>query len=129
MTAKRTFWFFSGLRGLRPGFRNLFESVGRVHSNTWLQDCQKHVTGADPVLEVLKPLRLLLERECLMYLGFSVVPFLREMAAAGFDPCVDPLPDPNLASRGSGSPCQEEAARLSTRQGLAYRVFYARFRR
>ena len=106
----------SRAQGPQAGFRNLSQSVGRVHSNTWLEDCQKHVAptmlpGQILFLEVLKPPRLLLGRKCLMYLGFPVVPLLREMAAAGFDPCVDPLPDPSLAPDAAGLPVKKKQRR------------------
>ena len=84
-------------------FRNLSQSVGRVHSNTFCKQTQKHIAPTmlpSQLLwvEVTKPPRLLLGRESLCYVGFPIQPFLREMESSGYEPGSDPLPDHDLAN-------------------------------
>ena len=84
-------------------FRNLSQSVGRVHSNTFCRQTQRHIAPTmlpSQLLwvEVTKPPRLLLGRESLCYVGFPIRPFLRKMDSAGYEPGSDPLPDHDLAN-------------------------------
>ena len=93
----------SRIEAPNSGFRNLSQSVGRVHSHTLSLETQKHTAptmlpGQILFVEVADPPRLLLGREALLYLGFPVQLFLQKMAEHGFCHDQEPLPLPNMAS-------------------------------
>ena len=84
------------------GFRNVSQSVGRVHSPSLDGKTNKHTAptmlpGQILFVELARPPRLLLGREALVYLGFPSQLFLERMARAGFQPDKEPLP---LAASG-----------------------------
>ncbi|CAE7331255.1 unnamed protein product [Symbiodinium sp. CCMP2592] len=84
----------------QAGFRNLSQSLNRIHTMTLAEGCTKHVAptmlpGQILFVELVRPPRLLLGREALILQGFPVETFLRDMDVAGYNACDDPFP--NLA--------------------------------
>ena len=85
----------SRLQAPDAGFRNLSQSISRVHTVTLARG--KHLAptmlpGQLLFVELTRPPRFLLGREALVMQGFPATPFLRKFAEQGYSAAVDPMP-------------------------------------
>lgn len=72
------------------GFRNVSQSLGRVHTASWCKDTKKRVAptmlpGQLLFLELVKPPRLMLDQEALLFQGFPAPQFLKLVETEGID--------------------------------------------
>ena len=82
----------------QAGFRNLSQSLNRIHTMTLAEGSTKHVAptmlpGQILFVELARPPRLLLGREALLLQGYPVARFLSNMNDAGYNVSEDPFPD------------------------------------
>ena len=72
------------------GFRNVPQTLGRVNTISYCQETKKHLAptmlpGQILFVEVAKPPRIMLGREALIFQGFPVEPFLKQVADEHID--------------------------------------------
>ena len=72
------------------GFRNVSQSLGRVHTASWCKDTKKHIAptmlpGQLLFLELTQPPRLMLGQEALLFQGFPAPKFLSLVEREGID--------------------------------------------
>ena len=72
------------------GFRNVSQSLGRVHTASLCKDTKKRVAptmlpGQLLFLELVKPPRLMLDQEALLFQGFPAPQFLKLVETEGID--------------------------------------------
>ena len=101
----------------QAGFRNLSQSLNRIHTMSLVEGCAKHVAptmlpGQLLFVELVSPPRLLLGREALLLQGFPVETLFRDMDVAGYNMCDDPFP--NLA----GDSAKKRKKRLNDKPWL-----------
>ena len=89
----RTCWLLSRAQAPDAGFRNVSQSLGRVHTASWCKDTKKRVAptmlpGQLLFLELVKPPRLMLDQEALLFQGFPAPQFLKLVERDGRHRCL-----------------------------------------
>ena len=90
------------------GFRNLSQSIGREHAMSFCKETAKHVAptmlpGQILWMDLLRPPRVMLGREALLFQGFPVLGFLDAVDSNGIDVYVQPATNVNSRKRQSQS--------------------------
>ena len=72
------------------GFRNVSQSLGRVHTASWCKDTKKHIAptmlpGQLLFVELVQPPRLMLGQEAFLFQGFPAAKFLNLVESEGID--------------------------------------------
>ena len=101
----------------QAGFRNLSQSLNRIHTMSLVEGCAKHVAptmlpGQLLFVELVSPPRLLLGREALLLQGFPVETLFRDMDVAGYNMCDDPFPNLASVSQSCRRQCEEAQEKI-----------------